>query len=679
MTDSPVAYGKYVLERPLARGGMGTIWVALDPQLKRRVALKTMHKDALLAPSALERFSREASTLAQLQTPHVVQIFDYGVAASVPYIVMELLAGEDLAARIERVQRIPLQAFAKIFEQTAKALTAAHAAGIIHRDLKPPNVFITQSGTEEVVKLVDFGIAAVDSAAMESLGPASAEAAKAPAFAALSHVGAVIGTPHYMSPEQARGFPIDHRSDLWSLGIVTYQALTGRLPFNAARLGDVIIAVCADPIEPPSSIVPELGPEVDRFFERALARSPAERFQSASEMAAAFHRLAEPDGPRAAKVLVVDDEPDMPMLVKQRFRRKISDGSYSFVFAADGLEALEQLRLHPDIDVVVSDIRMPNMDGLTMLAKVGEASPLTKVILVSAFGDMTNIREAMNRGAFDFLVKPVDYKDLQATIDKTVAYVRDARRTLRSAHENEILRMFANHLLVSHLPPPGRGAALPEGGEVDGTVVFVRVAPSDVTPAEALAIANMGMELIVPEVFVRGGMIGRFADDGVLALFQGDDHLERAAGCAVSARGEVERHLRRELYEVATPERVAVSAGIASGSVTLGAVGARTLRRMEYILFGKPVDEAIALAKFATRGQALLEEALAERLGSQFETRSLPTTAVPGIGAPRALVDVVRHRVAPSQDGPASTQTTAILGDQSAIVQTALRNGTTDH
>jgi CheY-like chemotaxis protein len=676
MTDPPVTYGKYVLERPLARGGMGTIWVALDPQLKRRVALKTMHRDPLSTPGALGRFSREASTLAQLQSPHVVQIFDYGVSDTVPYIVMELLSGEDLAARLERTQRIALQTFAKTFEQIARALTAAHAAGIIHRDLKPPNIFITQSDTEEIVKLVDFGIAAAGKGAAVD-DPGSRAEELSPAAAAVSQMGGgVVGTPNYMSPEQARGQVADHRADLWGLGVVAYQALTGRLPFSGATVSDVILAVCADPFDPPSSIVPELGAEVDRFFERALARNPRERFQSAAEMAAAFHRLLEPEGPRAIKVLVVDDEPDMPELVRQRFRRQIARGSHTFLFAADGVEALEQIRLNPDIDVVASDIRMPNMDGLTMLAKVGELAPFTKVVLVSAFGDMANIREAMNRGAFDFLVKPVDYKDLEATIDKTAASVREARRTLRSTHENEIFRMFANDLLMRHLPRPGGGLTLPDSEEVEATAVFVSIALSGMHPDRAISLANKSMDLAVPEVFRRGGMIGRFTEDGLLAIFQGEHHLDRAAGAATYARAEIERHLRRELSE-STDDSILVRAGIASGRVFIGAVGARTLRRMEYVAFGAPVVAAVALAQQGDKGKTLLEQSLAATLGPEFETRVVATTTLPGGEAPVSVATIVRHKPAADSEHAAAELT---AGPESSLyVQPTAPNGATNH
>lgn len=670
MEESPVLCGKYVLERPIARGGMGAIWVALDPQLKRRVALKTMHRESLSSAAALDRFAREAATIAQLSSPHVVQVFDYGVTDAVPYIAMELLSGEDLATRLNRVQRFPLSAFTSIFEQIAKALTAAHSAGIIHRDLKPANVFIAQSGTEEVVKLVDFGIAAVDDASFvgESRSSDSSSDER-------HRADAIIGTPWYMSPEQARGRPVDHRSDLWSLGVVAYQALTGRLPFTATRVSDVIIAVCADPIVPPSVILPELGHEIDLFFERAFARDPEERFQSAAEMGAAFFSAAEPvAASHAAKVLVVDDEADMPALIKQRFRRRIQDGSLSFLFAADGLLALEQLRLNPDVDVVLSDIRMPNMDGLTMLARVHEISPLTKVVLVSAFGDMANIREAMNRGAFDFLVKPVDFKDLQATIDKTVTHVRDAKRTLRSIRENDVLRMFVSHHVAENLPANVRGVAMPRGETREATVAFLGIVHSqESTGPKLLEDANLAMEIIVPEILVRGGVVSRFTEEGVLVLFQGENHIDRALGAAAAARSEMTRRLRSSSGDEA---QMRSRAGVATGQVTLGPIGAKSLKRMEYVVSGAPVRAAMGLAELSGPDQLVVEEALFEQSSRSFEAQPLGPTQVSWHSAPVNLVNLV-GRGADRARSEAS-RTTLVISSHSMVVSHSSRNGTTD-
>ena len=277
--EGAVLAGKYQIERPLTRGGMGSIWVARHLKLDMPVAVKLMAPALAETVEGRARFEREARAAALIQSPNVAQIHDYGVEDGTAYIVMELLAGEDLGARLHRARRLSIGALAAIFTQISKALRRAHELGVVHRDLKPANIFLARVDDDEIVKVLDFGIAKLT-------GTGAAEEATA--------TGLVLGSIHYMSPEQARGVrEIDHRSDLWSLGVIAFRAIVGRLPFPGAQMGDVIIKICSEPIPRPSDLAPDLGPEVDAFFARALARDPAERWQTARELADALAQLAE--------------------------------------------------------------------------------------------------------------------------------------------------------------------------------------------------------------------------------------------------------------------------------------------------------------------------------------------------------------------------------------------------
>ena len=276
LAPGAVILSTYRLERPLAVGGMGSVWVASHVAIGAQVAVKFM--DAAQAdPVARARFEREAHSLAAIHNPHVVAVRDYGVEDETPFIVMDLLSGEDLGARLKRVRRLSLADASRLLTQIARGLRAAHAAGIVHRDLKPANVFLAVSDGEETAKILDFGLA--KNAAAGAVGEGT-------------KTGDLVGSPHFMSPEQIRSpTTIDHRSDLWSLAVILFRALTGELPFKAKQVGPVLAQILTDPIPSATDVAPDLPPALDGFFARGLARDPALRFQSAQEMAHDFARL----------------------------------------------------------------------------------------------------------------------------------------------------------------------------------------------------------------------------------------------------------------------------------------------------------------------------------------------------------------------------------------------------
>ena len=276
MSVGDVIAGRYELTEELAKGGMGTVWVAHDDKLGRKVALKIMRPESLEAfPDARKRFEREAKAAAALRTAHVVAVHDYGVEDGTPFIAMELLEGESLKDRLSRRETLTVGELAHLLRQVAKGLKAAHKAGLVHRDLKPSNIFLAKRDDDEVVKLLDFGVVKT------AMKRGKEETAS----------GVLLGTPQYMSPEQARGLrEVDSRADLWSLAVILYTALTGENPFDseADAVGDIVIRVCIEPITSPSVINPDLPAPLDDFFDTALERDPDDRFQSAEELTEAF-------------------------------------------------------------------------------------------------------------------------------------------------------------------------------------------------------------------------------------------------------------------------------------------------------------------------------------------------------------------------------------------------------
>ena len=246
---------------------MATIYRANDSQLGRDVAVKLLRPEYGRDPDFGERFRHEAQAAASLNHPNIVSVFDYGQDEAGPFIVMELVDGEDLATVIRRTGPLPPRQAARIAAEVARALAAAHSRGIVHRDVKPGNVLLARDGR---VKVTDFGIA------------------RAIAEAQMTLPGTTLGSVHYFSPEQARGEPTTEKSDTYALGIVLYELLTGRRPWEGDSTASIALARLSGPVPSPSDVRSGIPPALDRITHRALALDPAERFDSAAAMAEAL-------------------------------------------------------------------------------------------------------------------------------------------------------------------------------------------------------------------------------------------------------------------------------------------------------------------------------------------------------------------------------------------------------
>src|SRR5262245_24359558 len=239
--------GKYRIDGMIGRGGMGSVWSAMHLGLNQRVAVKLIARRYASSREARQRFDLEAKAAAQLRSRFVVQVYDNGETGDgTPYIVMELLEGESLDHRIHTRGAMPVDHAVRIITQVGRALTRAHAVGIVHRDLKPENIFLTRAEDDdgEIAKVLDFGIAKIKT-------PDSIDSA--------TRTGAVLGTPLFMSPEQARGLKsVDHRTDLYSLGMVTFMMLTGHPAFTGESFGDILVAICTQPLPTLHQVAPWL-------------------------------------------------------------------------------------------------------------------------------------------------------------------------------------------------------------------------------------------------------------------------------------------------------------------------------------------------------------------------------------------------------------------------------------
>ena len=321
-----------------------------------------------------------------------------------------------------------------------------------------------------------------------------------------------------------------------------------------------------------------------------------------------------------AKILVADDEIDLEMLIKQKFRKQIREQKYEFVFALNGKEALDKLQQHPDIAVVLSDINMPEMDGLSLLGKLSEANPLVKAVMVSAYGDMDNIRNAMNKGAFDFVCKPVNFDDLELTIEKTLHHVKQLQETLQAIKENNILRMYVDENVLKFMNSREYENSLLTNETLEASVVFIDICSftsisEKESPDVVVKLLNKYFDVMVKEILAQGGYIDKFIGDAIMAVFRGDYHLDRAVEAALAVRKQIEE-LPNELDGLIFSPKVSI--GINCGEVISGNIGSESLRRLDYTVIGDVVNTAQRLQSAAGAGQIFITEDCYHKIKESF-------------------------------------------------------------
>ncbi len=326
-----------------------------------------------------------------------------------------------------------------------------------------------------------------------------------------------------------------------------------------------------------------------------------------------------------AKILVVDDEVDLEMLIKQKFRQKIRDHQYEFIFAVNGKHALEQLELYPDVDVVLSDINMPEMDGLTLLSRLSEQHGLMKSVIVSAYGDMDNIRTAMNRGAFDFITKPVNFEDLELTMEKTIRHVNQMKDTMKAIKENNILKMYVDETVLNFMGGREFESSLMVNETVDATVAFIDICSftsisENEPPDIVVKLLNNYFDVMVKEIIGQGGYVDKFIGDAIMAVFRGEYHLDRAIDACLAVRTQIEKLPALDNNTNFSPK---VSIGINSGEMISGNIGSANLRRLDYTVIGDAVNTAQRLQGVAIDGQILISESSYQKVKESFNCRKV--------------------------------------------------------
>ncbi len=344
-----------------------------------------------------------------------------------------------------------------------------------------------------------------------------------------------------------------------------------------------------------------------------------------------------------AKILVVDDETDLEVLIKQKFRKKIRANDYEFLFAINGVHALKKLEEHTDVDLVLSDINMPEMDGLTLLSKLSDQHSLLKSVIVSAYGDMQNIRTAMNRGAFDFVTKPVDFNDLELTIEKTIKHVEHLKETLKAIKENNILKMYVDETVLNFMDTREFESSIMKNETTDASVAFIDICgftaiSENETPDTVVKLLNSYFDVMVKKIIDHEGYIDKFIGDAIMAVFRGEFHLDRAIDACLAVRSEIAKLPAIADNVHFNPN---VSIGINSGELVSGNIGSASLRRLDYTVIGDVVNTAQRLQSAAKPGQIIISENSYQKVKESFKCQHVGEVKLKNKSVPLVIYDVL--------------------------------------
>jgi adenylate cyclase len=345
-----------------------------------------------------------------------------------------------------------------------------------------------------------------------------------------------------------------------------------------------------------------------------------------------------------AKIMIVDDENDFEQLIRQKFRRQIREQEYEFIFAKNGREALDKLETNSDVEIVFSDINMPIMDGLTLLVKLNEKNPLLKAVIVSAYGDMENIRTAMNRGAFDFICKPIIFEDLELTLLKTLKYVSQIRETIKAIKENNILRMYVDDSVLQFMTHPEYESSLMVNETIEASVVFMDICgftaiSEKESPNFVVTLINKYFDLMVKEIIAQGGYVDKFLGDAVMAVFRGDFHLDRAIEASIAVHKAIEAQEAEKIdKETYLPK---VSIGINSGEMISGNIGSAALKRLDFTVIGDTVNTSQRLQSAAKPGQIVISKDIFEKVKHSFNCQAIGDISVKNKANPITIYEVI--------------------------------------
>ncbi len=493
----PTKIGRYEIECMVGEGAMAKVYRARDPEIDRVVAVKVLKDELCVDEDYVNRFLREAKAAGAISHPNIVTVFDVGRVGNAPYITMEFLAEKSLADALAEHEKLPIKRVVSIGIQLARALDLAHRRGIVHRDVKPGNILLMEKG--ETVKITDFGIARLDRS--EDLQK--------------TYAGTVIGTPRYMSPEQAAGRAVDGRSDLFSLGVILYELLTGKKAFDSNNVATLMLQIMQKEPEPCRVVAPDVPASLQRIVSRLLQKRPEQRFRTGAQLAEALER-------ELAAITAREEEASRNKFIPLRVRWAISAGAALAVLFLISLGIVYYVELRV--------VRAQVIDSGAAIAKFIATETAVPVLSQNWVPLELFVKDASERGSFDYLavtdhdhiVKAATGQDI---VGKPFAPPPNARLIVKAAD-----------FTASEVNLPGGKAAflfdtpiLFQKTEIGRIYVGISRAGMDsVLRSTLLLMSNIGILTVLSAVgmlYVFGGLLGRpmrLLSNAMRDLGQGD-------------------------------------------------------------------------------------------------------------------------------------------------------------
>jgi len=479
--SEPTKIGRYEIEGLVGEGAMAKVYRARDPEIARVVAVKVLKDELCVDEAYVNRFLREAKAAGAISHPNIVTVFDVGRFGNAPYITMEFLDEKSLADAIAEHEKLPIKRVISIGIQMARALDLAHRRGIVHRDVKPGNILLMEKG--ETVKITDFGIARLDRS--EDLNK--------------THAGTVLGTPRYMSPEQASGRAVDGRADLFSLGVILYELLTGKKTFDSNNAATLMLQIMQKDPEPIRNIVPDVPVSLQRIVSKSLQKRPEQRFQNGAQLAEALER-------ELAAITAREEETKRNRFIPLRVRWAMSAGV--------ALAMLFLVSLGIVYFVERGIIRAQVVDSGAAIAKFIATETAVQVLSQNWVPLELFVKDASERGSFDYLaVTDHDHFVKAATSQDIVG-----KKFVPPPNANLIVK--AADFSASEVELPGGKAAflfdtpiLFQKTEIGRIYLGInRVGMDSVLRSTLLLMSNIGILTVLSAIgmlYVFGGLIGR--------------------------------------------------------------------------------------------------------------------------------------------------------------------------